>query len=264
MSSGWRDQAVARGETLVKAYVINLDRSADRLAHMNVELGRVGVAFERVAAVDGAALRPDELRAFRAARSEANPGGWLPGEIGCFLSHLEAWRRIATGVEAWATIFEDDVRVAADLRALLASADWIPAEADVVRLEANRPMRLADGRPIEAAPGRKVFRALSGTAGAAGYLIAKDACRWLIETPARLHTSADNFLFKPKVSAVARRLRRYQVVPAVCVQEGVAEGEPRTPSLIKPRNTRGRGYRERTNPLLAFWPMRRVAVPFKP
>jgi len=248
----------------LKAYVINLDRSADRLAHMNAELGRVGVAFERVAAVDGAALDPTELDAFRKARSSGNPNGWLPGEIGCFLSHLEAWRRIAGGENSWGAVFEDDVRVAADLKPLFASTDWIASDADVVRLEANRPMRLAEGRAIGAAPSRKVFRALSGTAGAAGYLIARAACRWLIETPAHLHTSADNFLFKPKVSEVARRLRRYQVVPAVCVQEGVIEGKPRIASLIKPRNTRGRGYRERSNPLLALWPMRRIAVPFKP
>jgi glycosyl transferase family 25 len=253
-----------RGELPLKVYVINLERSADRLAQLRIEFARVGVPFERIAGVDGAALDPAELHAFRNTRAEGNPDGWLPGEIGCFLSHFEVWRRIAAAADPWAAVFEDDVRVATDLKPLLASGEWIPGSADVVRLEANRPMRLTEGRPIEAAPNRKVFRALSGTAGAAGYIIARDVCRWLTETPARLHTSADIFLFKPKKSEVARRLRRYQVVPAVCVQAGVVEGEPRVASLIKPRNTRGRSYRERSNPLLALWPMRRIAVPFRP
>ena len=126
-------------------------------------------------------------------------------------------------------------------------------------------MRLAGGRPIEAAPGRKVYRALSGSPGSAAYVIAKRAAAWLIENPPDRHAGVDVFLFKPKVSSVARRLARYQVVPAVCIQDEVLErGQATLRSQIKTRSTRGRGYRERSNPLLRLWPIRRHAVPFKP
>jgi glycosyl transferase family 25 len=249
----------------LKAYVINLDRSEDRLAHMREEFGRAGVAFERIAAVDGAALDEAALDAFSRARADASPGGWLPGEVGCFLSHFEAWRRITECDDAWAAVFEDDICVSRDVGPLLISTDWIPAEADIVRLEANRSMRLSNGRAITVLPGRKVYRARSGTAGAASYIIARNACRWLTETPPHLHTSLDVFLFKPKVSSVARRLRRYQVVPALCIQDGVLEGGTvRLQSLIRTtRNTRGRGYRAQSHPLLRFWPIQRFAVPFQ-
>jgi glycosyl transferase family 25 len=245
--------------------VINLDRSTDRLAHMRAELGRVGVDFERIAAVDGSTLEQSELDAFRRARSSAKPQGWLPGEVGCFLSHFEAWRRIAAAEHPWAAVLEDDLRVSPDLAALLASADWIPRDADVVRLEANRSMRLSGPRPIRAAPGRTLYRAVSGTTGTGGYIVSRRAAHWLLSTPPEQHSSVDVFLFKPKMSRVAKELRRYQVVPAVCVQDGLAEGrEGRLGSLIRKRATFGRGYRKQPHPLLRLWPIQRFAVPFRP
>lgn len=253
----------AVGGAALKAYLINLDRSEDRLAHMRAALGRAGVAFERVAAVDGKALGEEALEDFRRARKAAKPEGWLPGEIGCFLSHLEAWRRIAAGPEPHAAVFEDDLHVAADLGRLLDAPGWIPPDADVVRLEANRPMRLACGRPIAAAPGRALYRALSGSPGSAAYVLARRAAAWLAESEPALHTGVDVCLFKPKASAVARRLRRYQVVPAPCVQDGVTGEDVRLASEIKGRATRGRGYRERISPLLGLWPLQRRAVPFR-
>lgn len=231
---------------------------------MREELARVGVAFERVSGIDGAALTRDEVDLFHGSRPGGPSEGWLSGEIGCFLSHFETWRRIASGGAEWAAIFEDDVRVAHDLGCLLGTVDWIPAGADIVRLEANRRMRLSGGVAIEAAPGRKVFRALSGTSGAAGYLLSKRTAARLIETQPALHIPVDLFLFKPKVSCIARKLNRHQVVPAVCVQDGILEGGGgRLKSLIKTRATRGRGYRENSSPLLQLWPIQRYAVPFR-
>ena len=232
---------------------------------MRAAFAAIGVAFERIPAIDGGALGEAALADFRKARKAANPEGWLPGEIGCFLSHFEAWRRIAAGDAAWCAVFEDDIHVAADLGRLLASDAWVPAEANAVRLEANRLMRLAGGRIIAATPTRRVYRALSGSSGSAAYLISKDAAKMLLASPVTTHTGVDNFLFKPKVSSVARRLARYQVVPAVCIQDEVLErGQATLRSQIKTRSTRGRGYRERSNPILKLWPIMRHAVPFKP
>lgn len=42
----------------MKCLLINLDRSTDRLAHMTAEFARLGVVFERMAAIDGKD-RPD-------------------------------------------------------------------------------------------------------------------------------------------------------------------------------------------------------------
>jgi glycosyl transferase family 25 len=232
---------------------------------MRAVFDAIGVTFERIPAVDGAALGDAALADFRRARSAANPAGWLPGEVGCFLSHFEAWQQIAGGAEAWAAVFEDDIHVADDLGPLLASDEWIPPDADVVRLEANRTMRLAGRRAIAAATGRKLYRALSGSSGSAAYILSRQAAKWIVEAAPTQHLPVDNFLFKPKVSEVARKLRRFQIVPAVCIQDELLErGDARLKSQIKSRATRGRGYRGRSNPLLKLWPLMRHAVPFRP
>jgi glycosyl transferase family 25 len=259
-----RTSAGATEGSPLKTYVINLDRATERLAHMRAVFEAIGVTFERIPAVDGAALGEAALDDFRRARMR-NADGWLPGEVGCFLSHFEAWRRIASGPDARAAVFEDDVHVADDLGPLLVSDDWIPPDADIVRLEANRAMRLAGGRTIGVAPGRKVHRALSGSSGSAGYVISRAAAMSVVASPAETHASVDNFLFKPKVSEVARKLQRYQVVPAVCVQDELSrQSEAQFTSQIKSRATRGRGYRDRSNPILRLWPLWRHAVPFRP
>lgn len=198
------------------------------------------------------------------ARSAADPRQWLPGEVGCFLSHFEAWRRIAAGEEAWGAVFEDDLRVSPDLATLLESTGWIPEDADVLKLDANRSMRLAGRRQIPGLPGRHLYRAIGGTFGAGAYILSRSAAEGLLATPPQTHTSVDVFLFKPKKSSVANTLRRYQVVPAVCVQDGLPEGREGTmKSQIRDVVVLGRGYRSRSHPLLRLWPIRRIAVPYR-
>ena len=249
----------------MRAYLINLDRSPQRLALMRAALAATGVGFERVAGVDGAALTEDARRIFAEARCAAQPAGWMPGEIGCFLSHFAVWERIAAGADPWAAVLEDDLRVADDLGVLLRSAGWIPPGADIVRLEANRPMRLGRGRPIEGTHRRQVHAALSGSPGSAAYVVSKEAAQRLVASAPQTHASVDVFLFKPKMSAVAASLARFQVVPAPCVQDGVAAApQEGLESLIRKRASRGRAYRETLNPLFRLWPMRRYAVPFRP
>lgn len=95
----------------VGSFVINLDRSPERMVHMKALLEALPWGFYRVAAVDGKTLSKDTIRAkvdlkrFQAHRAR------LPkiGEIGCALSHhkaLEAF--LATGLMV-GLILEDDV-----------------------------------------------------------------------------------------------------------------------------------------------------------
>ncbi|MBR1608613.1 MAG: glycosyltransferase family 25 protein [Kiritimatiellae bacterium] len=111
----------------MKIYVINLDRSPERLAETKRQLDAAGLPFERFPAVDGRALSPAERR-------EACPplrfwlaNGFrsvLPGEIGCALSHRGVWERIADGPGDVAAVFEDDAVLDADaLRDVLATAE---------------------------------------------------------------------------------------------------------------------------------------------
>lgn len=90
-----------------KIFVINLDRSPDRLAYMQAQAGRLGFQFERIRAVDGLALPASMRDEF--LNADGKPiCGMLPGEVGCYASHLLAYDAIIERGLAHAVVLEDD------------------------------------------------------------------------------------------------------------------------------------------------------------
>ena len=105
-------------------FLINLDRSPERLASADSQLAAAGIGYERIAAVDGTQLtrrdwsRYDERGALRHyGRTMA------PGEVGCFLSHVEAVTRFLQSDADHALVLEDDLRIAADFAGLVGDLD---------------------------------------------------------------------------------------------------------------------------------------------
>lgn len=94
----------------MQVYLINLERNPERLAAADAQLRRLGVAYTRVAAVDGRSLPKGTLRREVARFWWWCHRGYLPqrGQVGCALSHRTVWRLIAEGEEACACILEDD------------------------------------------------------------------------------------------------------------------------------------------------------------
>jgi len=102
-------------------FVINLATATDRLAHMDRQLdGR----FERIEAVRGTAI-PEHL-----AANFSQSGPLLPGELGCYASHLVTAETILARGLPYALVLEDDVDLERDLRQIAADAvakidgDW--------------------------------------------------------------------------------------------------------------------------------------------
>lgn len=93
-------------------YLINLDGSDDRLRSATRQLDDAGIAFERVPAFDGRALRMDEFPDYDPAAAMAYMGRPLRGgEIGCYLSHLDCARRVLDSGAARGLVLEDDVQL---------------------------------------------------------------------------------------------------------------------------------------------------------
>jgi glycosyl transferase family 25 len=157
-------------------WVINLDRATDRLARMSRQLSALGLPFTRLPAVDARQLTPAQRAAFdEAAYCRLHGMTPVPGEIGCYLSHVEVIRAFVASDARSALIFEDDAllhdTLPAVLRALLAHPDrW-----DVVKLSA-----VHSGTPVpvlDLAAGHKLAVMLSRCTGASAYLINRHAAK---------------------------------------------------------------------------------------
>ncbi|EJF90546.1 glycosyltransferase family 25 protein [Bartonella tamiae] len=94
----------------IPVYIINLDRSQERYKAVSSYAKEAHLDYQRVPAIDGGLVdvmncpEIDEKR-FRRRHGKI----LLPGEVGCYLSHLAALRIIAEGEQPFAIIVEDDV-----------------------------------------------------------------------------------------------------------------------------------------------------------
>jgi len=96
-----------------QAFVICLERAATRLAHARTMLEQLPLSAEILPAVDGSALSKEEIEAVvRPARHQPiYPFEVDTGNIGCFLSHRNAWNLIVERNLDAALILEDDARI---------------------------------------------------------------------------------------------------------------------------------------------------------
>lgn len=124
-------------------YLINLDRSPDRLAIMTDRLAAAGIAFERIAAVDGMTLSDAEFREQTRENRFYKP--LRRGEVGCYLSHLLALQRFIDSSRPYGLLLEDDLVLPDDLAGLLAAAVALREKTRDTRLSWD-VLKLANGR----------------------------------------------------------------------------------------------------------------------
>ena len=197
----------AQGAQRFAVYVINLDRSADRLAHMRDELARAGLSFERAPGVLGSEL-PVHLRPWF-----YDPAGNILsplklGEIGCDAAHLSVHLKMAAGeYEPIALILEDDVTINPALGGLVDAALKQMVEGwDTLRLS-NAPKRAY--APLgDLGNGFELVRYSKVPNSAAAYLLSLSGARKLTRPGLRTKV-IDEFLRRPWLAG----LDTYGVVP---------------------------------------------------
>lgn len=206
------------------SYLINLDKDRERLNFFAQRFYGLGLEFERIAAVDGRLMSAEERAHFAASRPRRGRP-WAPGQIGCLLSHMEAWRRIeASGVD-YAAVFEDDVHLADDLPQLLRSNSWIPAGADIIRLEPSTNRLRLLRNPVSQCNGRGVYSLKSTSWCTGGYIISRSLCQRLLALDPVHHDASDALLYNFKYSVIAQNSAIYQLSPAICMQDKFSAGD---------------------------------------
>lgn len=164
--------------------LINLDRAADRRAVMTQRLAQAGLAWRRIAAVDGRVLAPGDARFSPLSYALLHGRRRCPPEIGCYLSHVAGCQALLAGEADLALILEDDVSFDPDFTDTLDRAaqagGW-----DLLRLSTVNRGRKYRYRDLGA--GRWLAVALTREKGAGAYVVNRRAARWITRrVPMRL------------------------------------------------------------------------------
>jgi glycosyl transferase family 25 len=162
-------------------YVINLERCPERWQRLRGQAVQFGLNVIRIGAVDGSMIAEHERADFHHRQFVYHNGRRpLPGEYGCYRSHLIALAQfVASGDEA-AIIMEDDIDLNARLipRAIAALA---VAGTGLVKLVNHRMVGFR--RAAESAEKDVVGRCLHGPQGSAAcYIVTRSAAQKLLTT----------------------------------------------------------------------------------
>ena len=164
-------------------YVINMAANSTRMARVTAELERIGVPFERFEAVNGRALDAQKLAQVydpqanltRARHPMVGP------EIGCYLSHLHLWQKIAADTAEGAIILEDDFATDDDLAQVIAALAQDGGGWDITKLfSARTGQKLIGQRALT--PTRQMATPYKVPNTTLGYAIRKEAAAHLAAT----------------------------------------------------------------------------------
>lgn len=165
----------------LRIYAINLDRSIDRWNILSRQAEALGLPLSRVPGHNGAAILPEaridcDMRAF-----ERNNGRTLlPGEYGCYRSHLKALAAFYQTGEPVGVIVEDDIELSADLLVRAGSVVEALPEADVIKLFNHRIVGFK--RAAVSRTGDEIGRTMHGPQGSAAcYVVTHLGAERLIE-----------------------------------------------------------------------------------
>ncbi len=178
-----------------------------------------GIRLDFCEAVDAATAPMDMLRSL----AQPGPLGTLSdGDLCCTLSHRKVWRMIADGDAPYAAVLEDDVALAEDAGAFLASDDWIPQGTKLIKLErfGNRRHKVVMEPAVAGFGGRRLRRIRSKYVGAAGYVISREAAEMMWQATESVRLPVDHLLFNPNGSPLFGRLEPLAFEPAL-MQQGV-------------------------------------------
>lgn len=226
----------------MKTYLINLDRSPDRLAFFRNQAEEIGLSFERMAAIDGKLLPDTTWKSFVAKKFEFQPINVF--EAAVFLSHKSIWERIVRHRIPMATVFEDDVVLSATTPHTLNAIEQGNLSFDLIKIETTlRPVILSK-QQINLSSGDSLRSLKSWHGGTAGYVISLEGAQKLSQATNLIADQVDQVLFNP-LSSISKTLRILQCFPGVCVQKDLQNRNTVATfdSTIERKRSRGKLFR---------------------
>lgn len=174
----------------VQILVISLERSLDRRRQVEQEMKKISLPWAFLDAVDGSTLAtlPVEYKPNKVKRLQGY--ALTPNEIGCYLSHKEAWKYcVAKNIPT--LILEDDFVLSSDFEKILNALLSEVTEWDFIRLQGlyKVPFKVV----IEQS-GLTLAKNQGDAVGATAYLLKPKVAVQLIRHSVDIYEPVDHFL----------------------------------------------------------------------
>ena len=170
---------VASPEPTIRAFYLNLELEAARRHSIEDQLACAGIPAERIDAVDGSKPLPPELSHYFHSKHVMDVGA-----LGCYASHIKAWRQIARKRLPYALVLEDDAILPPGLSQLLSAIiAALPRGWDMVHLGTEPDRAVCE---IAEVGHRKIVQFSRVPPGAVGYLISRAGTQKLLEAEPRV------------------------------------------------------------------------------
>jgi glycosyl transferase family 25 len=174
----------------LKIFVISLQRSLDRRKQVEKEMQKISLPWSFLDAIDGSALTSTPVE-YKTAKVKRLQGYELtPNEIGCYLSHKEAWKRCE--YENMPTlVLEDDFVLAPNFENVL---DTILEADDCWNFLRLQGLYEISYKALLEKSGVTFVRNEGDAVGATAYLLKPEVARRLIKYSSDIYEPVDHFL----------------------------------------------------------------------
>jgi glycosyl transferase family 25 len=174
----------------LKIFVISLQRSLDRRKQVEKEMQKISLPWSFLDAIDGSALTSTPVE-YKPAKVKRLQGYELtPNEIGCYLSHKEAWKR-CEHENVPTLVLEDDFVLAPNFENVLSTI----LEADdcwnFLRLQGLYEISY---KTLVEKSDVTFVRNEGDAVGATAYLLKPEVARKLIKYSSDIYEPVDHFL----------------------------------------------------------------------
>jgi glycosyl transferase, family 25 len=166
----------------IGVYVINLNRSIARWEGLSRKADALELEVVRISGVDGSQIQPHDAADINKRQFLLRNGrNYLPGEHGCYRSHVKALTEFLESSNDAAIIMEDDVELQADLvRRAEAALGAIP-KAELIKLLNHRSKGFRERAKTKF--GDMIGRCVHGPQGSAAcYLVTRSGAKKLLQT----------------------------------------------------------------------------------
>lgn len=96
-------------DTMTCTYVINLQKDIERRQFIETHFKEHDISFNIFNAVNGMELDLEKLRNEKTLKDKERP--LTKGETGCYLSHIDIWKKFLSSNNKFCLIFEDDIEL---------------------------------------------------------------------------------------------------------------------------------------------------------